>query len=138
MKLHELANKLGFKSPELLNKAKELGLSANGIGSKLTEQEEFILTQAFEGKEPTKVEKVEKVDLETIPLDLKKGAFIGIVFDGHKFLLVSSLMSLDQVKRFETKVISEHNTVFGAMIELVNATPRVINPSTIKTFKEEK
>lgn len=134
MKLHELAKSLGFKSPEVLNKAKELGLQIGGTGSNLKSEEIEILTKAFEGIEPPKPEP-EKVKVDTIPEDLRKGALMGVVFDGEKFVLVSIKLTLEQVKRFESELISSHKTLPGAMIELNKKIGRVINLNTVKTFK---
>lgn len=134
MKLHELAKKIGFKSPEVLSKAKDLGLQITGIGSNLKPEEEEILTRAFEGVAPTRVEEEVK-ETDTIPYELKKGAFIGIVFNGENFVIVGSKMTLDQIKRFETELISEHKSFNGALIELNKKLTRVINVNTVKTFK---
>ena len=134
MKLHELAKDLGFKSHEVLAKAKELGLQIGGISSNLKDDEVEILTKAYEGVErPAPPE--EKVETDTIPENLKKGAFIGIAFDGKEFNVVTTKLTLEQVKRFETEVLSKHTNVYGAMLEMQKKIAKFINQDTIKTFK---
>ena len=139
MKVHELAKKLGFKAPELLQKAKELGLTPNGIGAILKDGEEDILTHAFSGMEPTRVEKVEVPKLDLVPYELKKGAFIGIVFNGDKFVIASVTLTLEQVKKYEHELISEHTSINGALIEINKHITKKVNVNTVKSFpKEEK
>lgn len=133
MKLYELAKQLGFKSADVLTKAKELNLGINAITQNIKDHDIEILTKAFENT-PRPQEEPEKVELDKIPFDLKKGAFIGIVYDGNSFNLVTTKLSLDQVKKYETEVISNHTSVHGAIIELVKKIPKYINIETVKKF----
>lgn len=137
MKVHELAKSLGFKSHDVLNKAKELGLKINAIASNLKDDEEEILRKAFENMTPPEPEP-EKVDIEEIPDYLRKGALIGVVCDGNNFVLVSLKMTLEQVMRYEYDIISKHRTLPGAMIEMNKKVVKVINPNTVKQFNKEE
>lgn len=134
MKLHELAKQIGFKSTDVLNKAKELGLQIGSITSNLKQEEELILTKAFEGIEPPKPE-AEKVKFDTVPENLKKGSLIGIVHDGEKYVMVSIRLTLDQVKKYEHQVFTSHRTLPGAMVEMYKKITKVISLDTVKNFK---
>ena len=137
MKVHELAKSLGFKSHDVLNKAKELGLKINAIASNLKDDEEEILRKAFENMTPPEPEPV-KVDIEDIPNYIRKGALIGVVYDGNNFVLVSMKLTLEQIMRYEYDIISKHKSLPGAMIEMSKKITKVINPNTVKQFKKEE
>lgn len=136
MKLYEFAKSIGFKSVDVLSKAKDLGLTISSITSNLKTDEEEILSRAYQGvpPPPKNEEEANKERVASIPYDLRKGALIGVVFDGVNFVVVSCNLTLDQIKKNDHNVISDHKNIHGALIEMNRVCHKFVNPNTIKVF----
>jgi hypothetical protein len=134
MKIHEIANKISMKSPEVLSKAKELGLPYTGIGSVVSDEHTEILIKAFEGIEPTKDTPSFTEIVNSLPMALRQGSLIGIVHDGKQFNLVHTKMCMDQLERTDFEIISLHNTYYQAILELSKKLPQKLGIDSIKVF----
>lgn len=125
MKVFELAKVLNVKSTLVVDIAKELGQTVSFNS---------ILSDDLEAKLRDNLS--EKV-VPIITQEDKKGAFVGIVFDGQKFLNVELKLTLDQLAKLNPIFKSEHTTIFGARIELEKKLRFIINEHTVKQFKED-
>lgn len=135
MKLYELGKEYGLNSVEALQEAKNAGFGYTGFGSNVKDEDIGQLRATFDevAKKLAITPKEVKVSL---PQEMKKGAFIGIVCNGDKYQLVSLRLTSDEIDgRYDSQVLYESNTVFGAMLELNKKITKVINPNTVKEFK---
>lgn len=125
MKLYELAKDLNLKSADVLKKANDLGLEIKTIMNVITDAQVEIIRKELAGIVPVLV----------VP-EHKKGVLLGAIFDGKKFVSVKLRITKDQLDKLDSEVLAEHDSIYGAIIEL-NKKMRVhINENTVKPFKE--
>lgn len=132
MKVHELAKKFNLKVLDLLGYLKNHGYPqyrtmANKIAPEHAEillaSEEGILAQI----------KRDKAQAD----DEKKGMFIGIVFNAEKqlFETVKLRVSSELMGDLDAEVLSDHTSIFGAIVEMKKKLPPMFNENTVKRFK---
>lgn len=134
MKVYELAKELKISSTDALKVLQGLGFQYKAIANNIPDNDLERAKEALKDvpREDTKPEEPK------ISNELKKGAMIGVVYDGTKFKIISIKVSDDDImNRWDYQVISTHTSIFGAMIEIAKKVPKVINEFTVKVFKEK-
>lgn len=122
MKVYELARELNIKSTDLVKNLTKLGMDYK-IASKISDAD-LVKIRASHKPE----ELVEENEVSKIPLNVKRGSFIGLMHDGEKFASYHVKISQEEMEKLIHTKLAQHEGVNGGSIKIYNEFSKYINP----------